>query len=257
MLRSRCTTVVAIDEGVRSSLPRGVASIVIRNGFAQGLEAGAPQIPGGPTSRGIFRAAMVGSLSAMKGVYEFIEAARMLSQKGLDIEYLLVGDEIRPLAGPRGWLLRALNFARPVRRELEARIAAFGLQDRVRLLGFTVEIRAIYDAIDVLCFPSHLDAPGRPVFEAAFCGVPSIVAMTKSYPDTFVAGETGLQIPPRDPAALAHAIETLFRDATLRQRMGEQARALAMRNFDIRSNASDMLALYRQVAARSEPWNEA
>lgn len=108
-------------------------------------------------------------------------------------------------------------------------------------------IKGIYDAIDVLCFPSHLDAPGRPVFEAAFSGVPSIVAAKRPHPDTLVPGETGLCVPARDALALAVAIERLYSDRSLLARMGEAARALAQKNFDIRTNAADMIMLYRQL----------
>ena len=63
--------------------------------------------------------------------------------------------------------------------------------------------------MDVLCFPSHYDAPGRPIFEAAFFGVPSIVAVRNPRPDTLVDGETGLAIRPHDADELAEAITRL------------------------------------------------
>jgi glycosyltransferase involved in cell wall biosynthesis len=88
------------------------------------------------------------------------------------------------------------------------------------------------------------------VFEAAFSGVPSIVAVTDAKPDTLISGATGLCIPARDPAALAAAIERLYDDRAELARMGEQARGLALRNFDIRKNAAAMLDLYRRLLDR-------
>ena len=41
-------------------------------------------------------------------------------------------------------------------------------------------IAQAYARMDVICFPSHYDAPGRPIFEAAFLKVPSIAAVRES-----------------------------------------------------------------------------
>lgn len=250
LLSRRADAVVAIDDNVKATLPAQIRAHVIRNGYAPGL--GPRETPPASLARlspATLKVAMVGSLSPMKGAYEFVEAARILIAKGLKIDFVLVGDDIRPLTGLRGWLLRRLGFGRPVRQELENTIAAHGLTGHVHLIGFTRAIKGIYDAIDLLCFPSHLDAPGRPVFEAAFSGVPSIVAARQPHPDTIVPGETGLCIPARDAHALAAAIERLYADRPLLERMGRAARALAQKNFDIRSNAVDMLALYRKLVA--------
>jgi len=250
LIARRTSAVIAIDETVRATLPADIAVDVIHNGFAPGLAAPQKQrTPLDQLSKTSLKIAMVGSLSAMKGVYEFVEAARIVAAKGLEVDFVLVGDDIRPLAGLRGWLMRALGFGRPVRAELERYVATHGLSECVLFLTATTEIKAIYDAIDVICFPSHLDAPGRPVFEAAFSGVPAIVAVRDPRPDTMVDGETGVCVPARDPQALAAAIEALYRDRAAVRRMGEQARALALRNFDVRRNAAEVLALYRRVLA--------
>jgi hypothetical protein len=55
-------------------------------------------------------------------------------------------------------------------------------------------------------------------------------------PEVVRDGETGLQVPQRDPAALAAAIERLLDDAHLRVRLASQARRLIETEFDIRQN---------------------
>lgn len=251
LLTRRADAVVAIDDNVSATLPRSVYATVVRNGYAPGLGAREQAPPSVERlASETLKVAMVGSLSPMKGAYEFVQAARLLLGKGMKIDFILVGDDIRPLSGVRGWALRCLGFGRPVRHELQKAIEADGLFEHVHLLGFTSAIKGIYDAIDVLCFPSHLDAPGRPVFEAAFSGVPSIVAVERPHADTLVPEETGLCIPARDAPALAAAIERLYNDRTLLRRLGDAARDLALKNFDIRTNALEMLALYRRVARR-------
>jgi glycosyltransferase involved in cell wall biosynthesis len=251
LLRRRANAVIAIDETVRSSLPAGVDACVIHNGFAPGLEARAAMpsaLAALPAAS--LKVAMIGSLAPMKGVFEFLQAARMVVAKGMQVDFIFVGDDIRPVRGLYGWLLQRLGFGRPVRAELERFAREHGIGQHVHFLGFTTEIKAIYDHIDVVCFPSHLDAPGRPVFEAAFSGVPAIVALSEPRADTFVDGETGIRVPARDPERLAAALERLYRDRAELRRMGERARALALGHFDIRRNADDVLALYRALLDR-------
>lgn len=251
LLARKADAVVAIDQTVRATLPADLAVEVIHNGFAPGLDAGASgPSPLGQLPPGSLKVAMVGSLSPMKGVYELIEAARIVVAEGLNVDFVLVGDEVRQVAGLRGWFLRTMGFARPVRAEIERMVASYGIAQRVHFIGFTTEIKAIYDAIDVICFPSHLDAPGRPVFEAAFSGVPSIVAVRNPTPDTMIDGATGLCVPARDPVALAAAIATLARDPTLVKRMGANARRLAHEHFDVRVNARRVLSLYQRLLDR-------
>ena len=95
-----------------------------------------------------------------------------------------------------------------------------------------------------------MDAPGRPVFEAAYFGIPSIVAVRDPTPDTIVPGKTGLCIPVPDAKLLAEAVEFLYRNPSERQRMGENARRLAEANFDIQRNAARVLDIYRRLAGR-------
>jgi glycosyltransferase involved in cell wall biosynthesis len=183
-------------------------------------------------------------------VYELLEAARLLRDRGVPLRVKVVGANVRALSGLRGWVLRKLDFARDVRAELEAFVKLHGLQEVVEFTGFIPDIRPVYGQIDAVCFPSHLDAPGRPVFEAALFGLPTIVAMRQPTADVIVHGETGLCIAEPAPAAIAEAIETLAKNPARAHQMGLRARELAVGRFDSRVCAARMLALYQRLAAR-------
>lgn len=244
LLRTRADAVVAIDDAVRRTLPKDLPVQVIHNGMKVPAEL-PPRAPSGP-----FCVASIGVLHRSKGVYELLEAIRLLRDRGIDIRLLIVGENVHRLSGARGWLLRRLDFARDVRGELEAYVAQHGLTEMVEFTGFVSDIRTIYGRIDAVCFPSHLDAPGRPVFEAALFGLPTIVAMRNPTRDVVVAGETGLCIDHPTPVAIADAIQELARDRPWACRMGELARQLALDRFESRVCAVRMLALYREVCAR-------
>jgi glycosyltransferase involved in cell wall biosynthesis len=244
-LQHDADAVIAIDETVKRTLPRWVDADVIHNGLA----VGAAPVQG---AQPVFRVGIVGLLLKLKGVYEFVEAARiLLKERGVQAEFWIVGENARSVRGLKGWLLRKLDFARDVRQELQDAIERDGLGGAVLLKGFQADVQAVYRQLDVLCFPSHLDAAGRPVFEAAFFGLPSIVAVRNPPPDTIVHGETGLCIKGPDPLALADAIERLYRAPELCKQLGRNARTLAETNFDITRNACKVLALYRRVLARA------
>lgn len=243
-LQHDADAVIVIDETVKRTLPEAVDAQVIHNGLA--VDAGPPEL-----TPHVFRAGIVGLLLKLKGVYEFVEAARiLLKERGIKAEFWIVGENARPVRGLKGWLLRKLDFARDVRQELQEAIERDGLGKEVFLKGFQADVQAVYRQLDVLCFPSHLDAAGRPVFEAAFFGLPSIVAVRNAPPDTIVHEETGLCIDRPDPVALADAIERLVRDTELRKKLGQNARVLAETNFNIARNAQKVLTLYRHVLAR-------
>jgi glycosyltransferase involved in cell wall biosynthesis len=245
LLRTRADAIVAIDEAVRRTLPPDLPVEIIHNGLAIPTEL-PPRI-----SADRFRVAIVGVLHRSKGVYELVEAARILRDRGLKVRILIVGQNIHSMHGLRGWLLRKLDFARDARAELEAYVAQHSLHDYVEFTGFVRDMPSIYQRIDAVCFPSHLDAPGRPVFEAALFGCPAIVAMRNPTTDVVVHGRTGLCIDEPTPMAIAAAIETLVRDPATAHEMGLEARRAAIQRFDSRICASKMLNLYRRVRLQS------
>jgi glycosyltransferase involved in cell wall biosynthesis len=249
-----CDAVVAIDETVKRSLPAAIEAEVIHNGFSLTREAEhrALDVPAlDKRSKGEIKIAMVGQLHKMKGVYDFIEAARLCKERKIKATFILVGDGSRDLAGLKGTLLRRVGFVQEVREDVEAFVQRHNLQDTVFLLRFTPNIHAVYQKIDVICFPSHLNAVGRPVFEAAFFGVPSIVAVPEPTSDAFIDRETGLRVDSHNPGALADAVQYYHSHPDETKRMGEAARRLAVQEFSIERTARQMFDTYLQILRRT------
>jgi glycosyltransferase involved in cell wall biosynthesis len=151
----------------------------------------------------------------------------------------------------RSRVLNRLEIGQDVGTEVRANIDAYGLADRVHMVGFMADIAQAYACMDVLCFPSHYDAPGRPIFEAAFLKIPSIAAVRDPKADTLVDGVTGLAIPPHDVEALVKAITTVAEDREFAARMGAAAHQMAQTNFVAATNAKTLLSLYKRVLGRS------
>jgi glycosyltransferase involved in cell wall biosynthesis len=251
-LRRDVAAVVAIDENVRATLPSGLAVEVVHNSFtAKASPAADPTLV---RKLDILRASslkvgFVGNLHESKGIFDLLDAASRLRDAGTDVEFVIVGGATRDDGGLRRWVLERAGLAQDVGSLVSEQIATRGLLDIVHLIGATADIQRVYARIDVLCFPSHFDAPGRPVFEAAFSGVPSITAVTDARDDTLIDGETGIAIPGHDPLSLAAAITYFAEHRGEVSRMGANAKALAERNFEPRRNAEKLLAVYSRVAA--------
>jgi glycosyltransferase involved in cell wall biosynthesis len=240
----RCAdAVVAINENVNESLPDGLPTQVIHNGMA--APDGADQSLG-KTGR-LFSVGMVGVLARAKGCPDFVEAAAICRDKGYKIRFLLIGGGLRSAKGWRDVVLQWLGFKEDIETEIRMLVERLHLDEIVVSRPFTTDLASIYQEIDVLCFPSYLDAPGRPIFEAGFFGVPSIAAISRPKADTFVAGETGLLVRPGAPEALAETIIRLHDHPEEAKRMGAAARRMAHERFDARKNAGQMLSLYRRL----------
>lgn len=242
--------IIAIDDTVARSLPTDLPIQVIHNGFS--LEKKTKSTDTLPfaslnISANSLKIAMIGTLHPMKGVYEFVEAAKLCKERNIKAYFFIIGSNIRALHGFREFILKKLQFAHNVGNDLRDSVQQHGLESYVHFIDFTLNIQEIYENIDLLCFPSHLNAVGRPVFEAAFSKVPSIVAIHDPLADTIVDGETGVCIAPKNATALADAIEYFYRKPEEIRRMGDLAYKLALKNFDIRVNAQKVLGLYESV----------
>lgn len=106
---------------------------------------------------------------------------------------------------------------------LRTRVAAHGLEARVRFLGQRSDVSRVLAAADVFCQPNQW-SEGLSIawMEAGQAALP-IVTMDLGTAREFVGESAGLLVPPGDVAALAAALERLVRDPALRRRLGDGA----------------------------------
>lgn len=242
--------VIPIDHTVARTLDPNLTFNVVHNGLRVPnfcIQKKVQRSDGVP-----IRVGFMGVLIALKGVYELVDAIRILKERGVEIECVIAGENAREIKGARAWVLRKMGFASDVRAELKKRITQFGLENHVTLLGFVKDVNTIYPTFDIICFPSHLNAAGRPVFEAAFFGVPSVVAIDDPLPDAVIHGQTGIAIPRSDPDLIADALQSLAQNDQLRLALGRRARTWAVEQFDIERNAAAVLGLYRKIQQLKE-----
>ena len=141
----------------------------------------------------------------------------------------------------------------PMHGELERLAAEHGVAHRVTLAGRVESVASHYAAADVFALPAtaRSEAFGLVQLEAMAAGLPVVNTQIPSgVPFVSRDGQTGLTVPPRDPAALAAALTRLLDDAALRARLGRAARERVRTEFGAERMARDTLALYHEAAGR-------
>lgn len=112
------------------------------------------------------------------------------------------------------------------------------------------ELGAHYEAAAVVVVPSRREGYGVVAREAMAHGRPVVATAVGGLPDAIRDGQTGLLVPPGDPAALRAAIERLLGDRALRERLGAAAREHVERELSWEAATSALAALYRHNVAR-------
>jgi rhamnosyl/mannosyltransferase len=147
--------------------------------------------------------------------------------------------------------------AGPIEQELKAHAARLGLTN-VMFVGALDDLDkvALLELCYAVAFPSHLrsEAFGISLLEGAMFGKPMIsseIGTGTTYIN--VDGETGLVVPPSDPAAFRQAMRTLWDDPELARAMGARAEARYHQLFTSEQMATGYTELYRELAARAAP----
>lgn len=164
------------------------------------------------------------------------------------------------------WLLQALarmtSPARlvlvgrgPLTQRLRRQATQLGLAQRIWWIeqADPAQVVAVLQACDVFALPSvePSEAFGLASAEAMACGKPTVVcALGNGVEDLNQHGHTSLVVPPRDPAALALALDTLAADPGLRQAMGRHAAAWVRTRYSLQAMRDATLKVYRTILGR-------
>lgn len=172
-----------------------------------------------------------GRVTRWKGQGVLVEAMAKLPGEAIA---LLVGDAAAKAA---------------YREELQARIAALGLDSRVRLVGHASDVPAALLLADVVVHAStDAEAFGRTVIEAQAMARCVIASDLGGPTETVEEGVTGWRVPPGDPAALAAAIgRVLAMTPAERVAAGARARAAVLAGYTTARMQAATLDVYRDV----------
>lgn len=171
-----------------------------------------PQLPL-PSGRTTF--ALAARLLREKGVLDYVAAARLIKQRHPAVRFLLLGglDE---------------NPGALARIEVQQWV-----DDGLVEWPGHVPMREWLAQSSVYVLPSYREGMPRTIQEAMALGRPIITTQVPGCRDTVVEGVNGFLVPPRDPQALAAAMEQFILVPGLIAQMGAASRAMAEQRFDV------------------------
>ena len=168
----------------------------------------------------------VGRLVVAKDFPTLIRAVGLLRKQGVDCSLEIVG------GGPEESSIRE-------------EVNRLGLKQHVKLAGFQDNVGARLRSWTLFAVSSINEGQPIALLEAMAHGLPCVVTSVGGIPDTLKNEKEGLIVPPRDPNALADALQRLIEDGDLRRRLGSSARDRVCKEFSIEALASRCCDIYR------------
>jgi starch synthase len=173
-----------------------------------------------------------GNIVPTKGLTYLLKALPLVLQKQPAARLRIVGRPVEPF------------------HPYSTMISDMGLQPHVdTVLSFVPfdEILSHFRWADVLVLPYVQTSQSGVLFTASAVARPSVVTSVGGLPEAVEHERSGLVVSPRDPEALAEAIQRVLNDADLRAAMGRRAQELCSTTFSWRTIARQSGELYLAV----------
>lgn len=171
---------------------------------------------------------VIARLSPEKGHCHLLRAAQMVLQQEPRARFLSVGDG-------------------PLRSMLEQEVEARGLKGSVVFAGVRRDMPRIYALLDLVVSASLREGLPLSLLEALAAGCPVIATRVGDVPRIVRDGITGILVEPGDEAGLAQAILDLLKDASLRDKLGQEGKRLVEEYFTAERMARDYATLYGDI----------
>ncbi|MEQ1796228.1 MAG: glycosyltransferase family 4 protein [Nitrospira sp.] len=166
-----------------------------------------------------------------KGVGEFVEAARLLTQAGVCARFVLAGDP---------------DPGNPASVPVVALRAWHG-HNGVEWWGRRDNMPAVFHAAHIACLPSYREGLPKVLLEAAACGLPIVTTDAPGCREIVRDGDNGFLVPVRDAQALAVALRSLIDNGALRAKMGQRASEIVLAEFSQERVIAETLAVYQEL----------
>jgi glycosyltransferase involved in cell wall biosynthesis len=176
-----------------------------------------------------FLLGVVANLNAYKGHSDLIAAIRLCSETIPHLSCVFIGrdDGIGP--------------------ELQRKIDAAQLQDRIRLVGARSDIPEVMSGFDALVSASHEEGFSNVILEAMASALPVIATRVGGNPEAVEENVTGLLVEPRNIEQMAAAIQRLAVDPHAARKMGERGRDRVRALFSNDAYIQGMLGFYDEL----------
>jgi glycosyltransferase involved in cell wall biosynthesis/4-amino-4-deoxy-L-arabinose transferase-like glycosyltransferase len=172
-------------------------------------------------------------LSPQKAPLDFVAATAQVAAHRQDVHFVIVGDG-------------------PLRADVEARVVASGLAERVHLTGLRRDVADLMHSFDIFALTSLWEGLPRVLPQAMAAGLPIVATAVDGNAEAVEDGLNGFLTSPGDPYDMAAALLRLLERPALSRRMGQAGRARAL-EFDVHKMVSDIAALYETLLRERSP----
>ncbi len=135
----------------------------------------------------------------------------------------------------------------PLRAASQAILDEAGITDLAWLPGERQDVPDIMRGLDCFVLPSIAEGVSNTILEAMASGLPVIATAVGGNPELVVEGESGLLVPPSDPAQLATALIELADDPERARAMGKHGRQLVESNYSMGAMVRHYQQLYDRL----------
>ena len=245
----RCALAIANSQGVAADVKRicgkhiNVQTIYngidLKNFSPAGPTLDLDALSGLPPANGkTIRVGMLATLARWKGHETFLRAMALIS-KDLPVRGYVAGGALYQTTGSQHSLT-----------DLKQLADQLGLSSKVGFTGFVRPAGAAMRALDIVVHASTEPEPfGLVIAEGMACGCAVILSDGSGAAELITVGADALVHPAGDAEILAGCITRLATDAALRTRLGKAGRSTAEHRFDRARLATQLIPLYRTIAA--------
>lgn len=171
-----------------------------------------------------------------KGVFEYVEAAKIFSQR-------VHGTRKQKLPNVEFELYGDIDAGNPASLTIED-VEKIKKESFVNVYGFSSDIAKVFSDSNIVVLPSYREGLPKVLIEAAACGRAVVTTDVPGCRDAIEPNITGLLCKVKDSQSLAEQIEKLIIDKELRISMGKEGRKLAQKEFDIKQIVQKHFEIY-------------
>ena len=240
MLSKFADKILAIDKDVFNTIHIRKKTLVLRNILDLNFNFKKRKI----SKNEILNVGYIGTFLKYKGVEILIRATEELILRGYKIRLILAGSPIK-----RGFFLDRIFNILNVENNINPK---FLKKKFIKNLGFVKNIKNFYSKIDILCFPSSLNATGRQIFEAGMFSIPVIVCMKSSKNDGVKNNHNGLIYNNfHSTKELQKRILKFYYNRNLIKIMGNKGKKIALQRNTKNYNINKLISIYNNLINNS------
>jgi glycosyltransferase involved in cell wall biosynthesis len=181
--------------------------------------------------RGRFNIAFLGRVRPLKGVDHLVDACLRLIREGANIDAYIAGEK---------------DWQNPFAEELQRRVAAEGVQARIRFLGEIEDVFGFLRRCDLHVLPSMTEGFGQVLLEAKSCSLPSVAYRSGAIPEVIEHLVDGYICDDRTADGLADAIR-YFLDRPEALRAARAAAKSSLAKFSAEAAGRAWAELYSEL----------